>query len=153
MVALRHDDRVLGHDGRAPAGSGWSHMAGGPGRGASIGPVGPVRVGVGPGVAAAVVVALLLIGSALAGSGAGPGGGAASDGLAQVAGRSAAPVPPGRAGTVHIVRPGESYWSIAVRLGGGRDGDVRPLVDALVAANRARPLQAGDRLVVPGSEG
>ena len=50
------------------------------------------------------------------------------------------------ASSVHVVQPGDTYWSIAQSLGG--PGDVRPTVDALVAANGGRPLLAGDRLVV-----
>ena len=52
--------------------------------------------------------------------------------------------------SVHVVQPGDTYWSIAERL--GRPGDIRPTVDALVAANGDRPLVAGDRLVVPLAE-
>lgn len=48
---------------------------------------------------------------------------------------------------VHVVQPGETYWSIAEELDEG--GDVRDTVDALVAGNDGRPLQAGDRLVLP----
>ncbi|MBW3548273.1 MAG: LysM peptidoglycan-binding domain-containing protein [Actinobacteria bacterium] len=54
------------------------------------------------------------------------------------------------AGSVHVVQPGETYWSIARGLGG--PGDVRPTVDALMAANGERPLVAGDRLLVPLGE-
>lgn len=47
---------------------------------------------------------------------------------------------------VHVVQPGETYWSIASELD---RGDVRGTVDALVAANGGRSLQAGDRLTLP----
>ena len=49
---------------------------------------------------------------------------------------------------VHVVEPGDTYWSIATSL--DADHDVREVVDALVAANGGRALQAGDRLTVPG---
>lgn len=50
-------------------------------------------------------------------------------------------------GGVHLVQPGQTYWSIADALGGS--GDIRIRVDALQAANHERVLRAGDRLVVP----
>jgi hypothetical protein len=45
-----------------------------------------------------------------------------------------------------VVEPGDTVWSIAQSLAG--DGDVRPVVDAIVAANGGADLRAGDRLVV-----
>jgi hypothetical protein len=45
----------------------------------------------------------------------------------------------------HVVQPGETYWSIAEDLAG--DGDVRAVVDHLVASTGGAPLQPGD--VVP----
>lgn len=45
------------------------------------------------------------------------------------------------------VRPGDTLWSIAHRL--QPTGDVRPLVDRLLAANGSAPLQPGQRVVVP----
>lgn len=48
---------------------------------------------------------------------------------------------------VHVVRPGDTYWSVAVSL--GRPGDVRAVVDRLVAVNGSRRLQPGDRLTLP----
>ncbi len=48
---------------------------------------------------------------------------------------------------VHRVRSGETYWSIATSL--DLDGDPRASVDALVTANRGRPLHPGDRLSLP----
>ena len=50
-------------------------------------------------------------------------------------------------GRVHVVQPGETYWSIAEAVGG--EGDIRALVDVLEEANGGRYLQAGDRLAVP----
>ncbi len=46
------------------------------------------------------------------------------------------------------VAPGDTFWSIAARL--QPDGDLRPLVDRLVAAHGGGVLQAGERLSVPG---
>ena len=51
------------------------------------------------------------------------------------------------AGTTVVVQPGDTVWSIARDL--QPQGDVRSLVDQLVAANGATPLVPGDRLVVP----
>lgn len=59
---------------------------------------------------------------------------------------TAEPVPPAPA-VVHLVQPGETYWSIAVGL--EPEGDVRELVDRLVAGNDGRVLRAGDRLLLP----
>ncbi len=63
----------------------------------------------------------------------------------------AAPVPVGVAPVVgdgeYLVRPGQTYWSIAEALPGS--GDIRSRVDALQAANDGKVLHAGDRLVVP----
>ena len=48
---------------------------------------------------------------------------------------------------IHTVQPGDTLWSIA------RDiqptGDVRPLVDQLLASRGGRPLQAGEEITVP----
>lgn len=49
---------------------------------------------------------------------------------------------------LHVVQPGDTYWSIASSLGGG--GDIRGAVHELSAANGDRPLQVGDRLSLPG---
>lgn len=46
-----------------------------------------------------------------------------------------------------VVEPGDSFWSIARRL--DPTGDVRPLVDQLVALNGPAGLRAGERIVLP----
>lgn len=95
-----------------------------------------------PVAAVVALVALLVLGWPLAGL----LGGATTT----VEGSQPAPGPAAvavAANPVHVVQPGDTYWSIAQRL--GRPGDIRPTVDALVAANGHRPLVAGDRLVVP----
>jgi hypothetical protein len=51
--------------------------------------------------------------------------------------------PPAR---VVVVQPGDTVWTIARAV--QSDGDVRPLVDELIADHPAR-LQPGDRLLVP----
>ncbi len=51
--------------------------------------------------------------------------------------------PPAR---VVVVQPGDTVWTIARAV--QPDGDVRPLVDALLSDHPA-PLQPGDRLLVP----
>jgi nucleoid-associated protein YgaU len=53
------------------------------------------------------------------------------------------------AASTYVAQPGDTYWSIARRL--DRDGDPRPVVDRLVAANGGATLQAGDVIVVPTS--
>jgi hypothetical protein len=57
---------------------------------------------------------------------------------------------PGSAGAgqavVHVVQPGETFWSIARRL--QPTGDIRPLVDKLAAAHGPGLLQAGDRIAL-----
>lgn len=57
-------------------------------------------------------------------------------------------VAPLEAGSIHVVRPGDTYWSIAASL--DTDGDITGTVDALSAANHQRALQVGDRLALPG---
>ena len=96
-----------------------------------------------PVMAMLMVVGLLLV------------GGPVVDTVASLAGGSAPAEtsPSGRAtvieGRAHVVQPGETYWSIAEAVGGGGEGDIRALVDALEDANGGRSLQAGDRLAVP----
>jgi hypothetical protein len=53
---------------------------------------------------------------------------------------------PGDGVTVVEVAPGDTLWSIALRL--QPEGDPRPLVDRLAAANGGATVRAGDRLVV-----
>ncbi|MDP9075481.1 MAG: LysM peptidoglycan-binding domain-containing protein, partial [Actinomycetota bacterium] len=48
---------------------------------------------------------------------------------------------------VHVVRPGETLWSI-VR-DSGIAGDPRPVVDQLARQAGDRPLQVGQRVVLP----
>ena len=55
-------------------------------------------------------------------------------------------VPSPAVGSVRLVQPGETYWSIAEEVGGGSDLRVR--VAALEEANGGRILMAGDRLVI-----
>ena len=64
------------------------------------------------------------------------------------AGVPAASVSGGDAGTVHVVQPGDTVWSIARRL--QPDGDVRGLVDRIVARNGGATVTAGQRLVLNG---
>ncbi|MGE3621939.1 MAG: LysM peptidoglycan-binding domain-containing protein [Acidimicrobiia bacterium] len=47
---------------------------------------------------------------------------------------------------VHVVRPGDTIWSIAAEIAPGTD--VRATVDRLVAANGGAPLVVGQRLVL-----
>jgi hypothetical protein len=54
------------------------------------------------------------------------------------------------AGRVHVVRQGESVWTIAERIT-GRRGDPRPVVDRIVAMNHIRGgvVQPGQQLRLP----
>lgn len=58
-----------------------------------------------------------------------------------------APPPATAAQRIHVVQPGDTIWDVARRF--QPDGDVRPLVDAMVQARGGRPLQVGERLLVP----
>jgi hypothetical protein len=51
------------------------------------------------------------------------------------------------AGSVYVVQPGDTLWTLARRA--QPSGDLRPLVGRLAAAQDGRPLQAGQRLVLP----
>lgn len=55
------------------------------------------------------------------------------------------------AGHTYVVRPGDTLWSIAAGL---RDGDPRPLVDAIQRANEVDPgaLVPGQALVIPAAD-
>jgi Tfp pilus assembly protein FimV len=56
-------------------------------------------------------------------------------------------VEPHPAATIsYVVQPGDSLWSIAGELAPGED--LRPIVDALEAANGGTTLVAGQRLLV-----
>jgi LysM repeat protein len=68
-----------------------------------------------------------------------------------LAGLAPAPTGPAAAasdGTTVTVEPGDTLWSIARRV--QPNGDVRPLVDQLVAAQGGEVLLPGQQIVVPG---
>jgi hypothetical protein len=102
----------------------------------------PLSLGLGPGHVIAAVVALVVVmmGALAIGNGA----------LA-----SLAPAPPAPASatasdadtTTVTVAPGDTLWSIARQM--QPTGEVRPLVDQLVALNGSTPLQPGDEVIVP----
>lgn len=50
---------------------------------------------------------------------------------------------------VHVVQPGETFWSIARTI--DPHGDPRPLVDRLVAEHGTPVLYAGEELLIPAS--
>jgi hypothetical protein len=64
----------------------------------------------------------------------------------QVTGGDAAPAHRPVVETSVVVQPGDTVWSIARALAG--EGDVRPVVDAIVDANGSASLEVGERLVV-----
>ena len=101
-------------------------------------------------VLVAVVLTLVLVFGALA-LGRGAFAGFAPDGPSPAA---AAAVPADATagstaadGTV-LVRPGDTMWSIARDL--QPDGDIRPLVDRLVAAHGSSSIVPGDRISLDG---
>ncbi len=101
----------------------------------------------------AVLVAIaltlvLMVGAVAVGRGAfagfapdAPSAGAASSAAPTAAAGSTA------AGTV-VVRPGDTFWSIARDL--QPSGDIRPLVDRLVAAHGSTAIAPGDRISIDG---
>ena len=60
---------------------------------------------------------------------------------------AAAPVLRPASVDVHVVQPGETLGSIARSL--SRGADPRPIVDRLVAQRHGRPLQVGERILLP----
>jgi nucleoid-associated protein YgaU len=73
-------------------------------------------------------------------------------GALAAAGRGPAAVPlagarPVAGGQLYVAHPGDTLWSIALRV--DPNGDPRPLVDALNAQLHGRPLEAGMRLLLP----
>ena len=56
------------------------------------------------------------------------------------------PVPAGQL-SAYVVQPGDTFWSIAVRLEPERDP--RPLVDRLVAEHGSATLVVGERIALP----
>lgn len=128
-LAGRRDDHGAEHPQAAPAGSGAA--AGGRTEERRRRPV----------LATIVVVGLMVAGGPVAGAVSSLAGGPAP--TTSGATRNEFVVE----GRMHVVQPGETYWSVAEELGG--EGDIRARVDALEAANDGRSLQAGDRLAVP----
>ena len=94
------------------------------------------------------MVAALFLGALLAGSwGLGAlGGGSLAASEAGSSGAVELPMAPVAQAT-HVVAPGDTLWSIARQL--VPEGDVRPVVDALAAHRNGRPLQVGERIVLP----
>ncbi len=92
--------------------------------------------------AATSLFAVLAVASALAAGTGAPGSGP----LTATGSPAAASVRPAAA-HVWTVRPGDTLWSI-VEASGVR-GDPRPVVDRLAADLGGRPLEVGQRIVVP----
>ncbi len=63
--------------------------------------------------------------------------------------RSVSPASATTAPVTIEVAPGDTFWSIASRI--RPQGDLRPLIDRLVAAHGGGVLRAGDHLSVPRS--
>lgn len=89
---------------------------------------------------AAVLGATALVVGAWFGLGAIRGAGAAT--TAHLAGAKLV-----KGGQLYVARPGDTLWSIALRL--QPTGDPRPIVDALEAEIHGRPLTPGMHLVLP----
>lgn len=51
------------------------------------------------------------------------------------------------AGSVYVVQPGDTLWSLARR--SHPSGDLRPIVGRLSTALAGQPLRAGQRIIVP----
>jgi hypothetical protein len=85
---------------------------------------------------AAFLLTAVLLGAALMAGALVPGSSATA--------RPAAP--PAAGARVHVVQPGDTVWSIARSV--QPDGDVRPLVDRLVA-DHGGMLRVGQRIVFP----
>lgn len=89
-----------------------------------------------PALAMAVLLLVAVVGAVAVGRGA----------LAGLAPAPAATSPIAGGRTV-VVQPGDTLWTIARRIQPA--GDVRALVDRLVAAHGSAPLQPGERVSVP----
>lgn len=69
-------------------------------------------------------------------------------GLADLAGPPASPAGVEASEQRVLVQPGDTVWGIARRL--QPEGDVRPLVDRIIALNGGAELRAGQHLLIPG---
>lgn len=88
-------------------------------------------------VAALVALVVVVLGTFAISSGA----------LAALSPAPASPASATAADQTVVVAPGDTLWSIARDL--QPSGDVRALVDELLALNGAGPIQPGDRVIVP----
>ena len=68
--------------------------------------------------------------------------------LAEPAPAGPAPAAAGPGSLQVVVQPGDTLWSIARRA--RPEGDIRPLVDRLVAEHGATPLRPGEIVSIPG---
>lgn len=136
MVALHHPT----HDLR-PLGATLARPAGAVHRGGHRVPVGVYR-------RRRLAVAALVLGAVLAGGEAlgALGGGPLTASEAGSPAPAALVVQPVSRST-HVVAPGDTLWSIARRAQPA--GDVRPLVDAMMAERAGRPLEVGERVELP----
>jgi hypothetical protein len=111
----------------------------------------PVAKACGPGRSVLVVVllaALIVVAVALLQAGAGTGSGTSASAIESSGGAAGLPGPARLASArIYTVKPGDTLWSIVAA--SGIKGDIRPVVDALVAQQHGRPLQVGERIEVP----
>jgi nucleoid-associated protein YgaU len=76
---------------------------------------------------------------------------AAAGGAARAAGNDAASAPHVRTSRIYVIKPGDTLWSIAVRLV-GPEADPRPLVEVLAATNHTDgALVPGQTLEIPSA--
>jgi hypothetical protein len=98
-----------------------------------------------PGLVAVAVIVVLL--AAVVGSVVALGRGALASWAPDPPGASTSPASASASGDAVVVRPGDTLWSVARRL--QPTGDVRPLVDRLVASHGSPMVVPGDRVLVP----
>ena len=99
-------------------------------------------------IVAIVMILILMVGAVAVGRGAFAGFAPDAPSAATAASAGPVTVAGAAAGSTVVVRPGDTFWSIARDL--QPDGDIRPLVDQLVAAHGSTAIAPGDRIAIGG---